>query len=125
MRVRSPRAQRFSRDALCVSSSRCGAVYTVRVRAVHVTPDLGDVVRWAFWDPFGRMARQNPRWIGLAREAWRLHPARRGLRRMLLEDELRRAFGPKAAAHADACIRAGTRAQLDDLRLDDPAMRFD
>lgn len=103
----------------------CGAVYPNRVCPVNVAPDLGDVARWAFWDPFGRMARQNPRWMRLARDAWRLHPARRGVHRMLLEDELRRSFGPKAAAHADACIRAGIRAQLDDLRLDDPAIRFD
>ena len=92
---------------------------------MHVTPDLGDVLRWAFWDPFGRIARRDPRWVELARCAWRLHPARRGRRRMLLEDELRRSFGPRAAVHADACIRAATSAQLDDLRLDDPAIRFD
>jgi lauroyl/myristoyl acyltransferase len=104
----------------------CGGVYTdSETEGMRVTPDAGDVARWAFWDPFGRFARTRPRWIALARNAWRLHPARRGLRRMLLEDELRRSFGPAAEAHADASIRAATRARLDDLRLDDPAIRFD
>jgi lauroyl/myristoyl acyltransferase len=92
---------------------------------MRVTPDLGDVLRWAFWDPFARIARHDPRWVGVARGMWRLHPARRGRSRMLLEDELRRAFGPRAAAHADACIRAATWAQLDDLRPCDPGIRFE
>ncbi len=92
---------------------------------MRVRPDLGDVLRWAFWDPFAVLARRDRRWIELARGAWRLHPALRGSRRFLLEDELRRSFGPSGPQHAEASVRAAVRVHLAELRLADPELRFE
>jgi lauroyl/myristoyl acyltransferase len=92
---------------------------------MRTTPDLLDVARWSFWGPFARLVRADPRWVDRVAPAWRVHPALRGVRRALLEDELRRSFGPSAAGVAAASIRAAARARLDELRLADAALRFD